>query len=282
MSENPNIEWKKKKTEPNQRNSRRIDENKLQKSQEKSAPRELKKISPPPLPNKIRKNIKDAFDDEEDDENNDFQFIPNLSNPQNNSLYNALDDDEKKKLRAREKTCENIKLQNDAVKLKALHDTEVLAQQSGNLRLSRKTKVQTMNGVSANPKDIIQRAAQSDIIKKIHLKRRRGSPVKLEEIRKFCVGVKRLQTAAQDKRIIESMTVSQVLEAGKVKTSDKKITRIVEKHKKKSSFTRALRKIFAKSGRKKLKSKKPSPSLRAQKNFNKIIAKKTLIDDLSK
>ncbi len=101
---------------------------------------------------------KRRFDDDEDDEENVSVVIaPALM--ENNSLLNALDEDEKKILRQQE-TFQQIKMQQDAGKLGMLAEAHKLAQEAGLKGLRQ----DTINNNMLNP--AVDRKFMENIVKK--------------------------------------------------------------------------------------------------------------------
>ena len=125
---NPNIEWKKNNSDPSERLTLRINH------KEAAAYSSTKKNSfnAPAMPvaenlpkglKKIRKKIRkiDVRSDYEDEDDEDFQYIPDSLEQLNqaNSLMNALNDEEKRLLQQQE-SLQNMKMQQTAGKMEAL------------------------------------------------------------------------------------------------------------------------------------------------------------------
>ena len=136
---NPNIEWKKNNSDPSERLTLRINH------KEAAAYSATKKNSfnAPAMPvaenlpkglKKIRKKIRkiDVRSDYEDEDDEDFQYIPDSLEQLNqaNSLMNALNDEEKRLLQQQE-SLQNMKMQQTAGKMEALAVAANMARQAG-------------------------------------------------------------------------------------------------------------------------------------------------------
>lgn len=286
-NDNPNFEWKKNKSDPNTKNSRRIDEEKLQKSKQKLDKHVVSQnnFSVDGI-RKIRKKIKDVFDeDDEEDENDNFQFIPNALNPINNSLYNALDEEEKKTLAQQRKFQLDMNLQDKAVKLGALQNAEIITKQTTQKPINKTLAAQTMNQISANPQEIVKKTLNKEVVAKLKLQNKPGGMLSVKQLNDFCMGVKRIQAVGGSKKAVQGLRIEQVKKAGKARTSDKKIAQMLEEKNKNSAIKNTFKKIWKKSGRDTQKKKNPltkNSSRSAQKKFNKLLAEQTMMKQLGK
>lgn len=284
-TDNPNIEWKKNKSTPNTKNSRRIDEEKLQQSQQKLDKHKIVQNNFTEGLRKIRKNIKDVYDDEDEDEDEYFQFVPNALNPDSNPLYNALDEEEKKILAQQKKSQLDMRLQDKAVKLGALQNAEIITKQTTQKSIHKAFAAKMMNQISANPQEIVQKTLNKEVVAKFKLKNKPGGMLSVKQLNDFCMGVKRIQAVGGSKNAVQGLRIEQVKKAGKTRTSDKKIAHMLEEKNKKSALKSALKKIWKKSGRDTQKKKKPlvkNSSRSAQKKFNKLLTEQTMMKQLGK
>lgn len=175
---NPNIEWKKSGFGSSEKLSLKINprEAAAYNAKKKNAIQQASPLTASDLPaglKKIRNKIKDVFDDDEDDEENVSVVIaPALM--ENNSLLNALDEDEKKILRQQE-TFQQIKMQQDAGKLGMLAEAHKLAQEAGLKGLRQ----DTINNNMLNP--AVDRKFMENIVKKDLAKSLKIKDVRLED-----------------------------------------------------------------------------------------------------
>ena len=141
-SSNPNIEWKKPGFGSSEKLSLKVNtkEAVLYDAKKKNGLQKSNPLTPADLPaglKKIRKKIKDVFDEDEEDEN-DSVFVPSQSLQEANSLFNALNEDEKRIFK-QQQTLHQIKMQNDAGKLEALAMANKTAQEAGLKGLQKET-----------------------------------------------------------------------------------------------------------------------------------------------
>ena len=139
-SSNPNIEWKKPGFGSSEKLSLKVNtkEAVLYDAKKKNGLQKSNPLTPADLPaglKKIRKKIKDVFDEDEEDEN-DSVFVPSQSLQEANSLFNALNEDEKRIFK-QQQTLHQIKMQNDAGKLEALAMANKTAQEAGKMGICR-------------------------------------------------------------------------------------------------------------------------------------------------
>lgn len=267
-SKNPNIEWKKSGFESSEKATRRINEQKAAQYDafKRNGASKVTTVTPADLPkglNKIRKKIRDIYDDEEEEDENDFQPSPNLITA-NNSLLNALSEEEKQDLSSRE-TLEQMQMQQAAGRLEALITADKLAKSAGLKGLQKKTAAQAMTDVRM-PETILKSVVQKDIAKRLKISK---GALPQKDIGKFFRGIKRIEAIGGSKQAVRGMSVKNVIQAGdEKKTNDSKIAKM----------------ILAKTGRGKIKplKLKEKSSSKAQKEFNKIMMKKTALKAMEK
>ena len=172
-SSNPNIEWKKTGFGASEKLSRKINTKEAIKynAKKKNTIQTNNPLTSADLPvglKKIRKKIKEVFDeDDEDDEIIIASPLQSLS--ENNSLYNALNEDEKKQLQQNE-TLHNIKMQQDAGKLEALSLAAKTLQENGAEGLTQQTVNKVMQSSILEEK-FIEKSIKQDLVKGLKLKK---------------------------------------------------------------------------------------------------------------
>lgn len=257
---NPNIEWKKKKGFDNKERLT------LKTNVKKAVQYEATKKKPvanafSPLPSdlpkglkKIRKKIKDIYDDDEDE--NEYDFIPAPTDI-NNSLINALHEDEKRQLQQRETIKNNTMLQN-AGKMEALIMADRITREMGMKGLDKKTLNNNMLDVSMNSQTY-ENALKEDIAKKAKINGRRLSS---GETITLLRGIKRIQSMAAQAdepkiKAIEGWKIDEIVNAGKDSLgslSDKELAKkILEKSGRKADTKQAEK--MAKNSKNKTKAK---------------------------
>lgn len=136
-----NIEWKKSGIDKHERLTLKInvkEANMYNASKPNDLKAKIKAKNPLAVPKgfkKISKKIKDAYDDEEDED--DYITVPVFENTEESSLMRALSDDEKKFLKQNEQL-NNIRMQDNAGKEAAIEQAERVIMQAGLGRLNSK------------------------------------------------------------------------------------------------------------------------------------------------
>ena len=171
-SSNPNIEWKKSGFGTTEKLSLKINAREAIKynAKNKNVIQTNNPLTPADLPaglKKIRKKIKDVFDEDED-EDEIIIATPVQSLQESNSLYNALNDEEKKILKQQE-TLQNIKMQQDAGKLEALSLAAHALQEQGVEGLSQQTVARVMQDAAPMNKSL-ENLVKKDLVKGLKLK----------------------------------------------------------------------------------------------------------------
>ena len=181
---------------------------------------------------KIRKKIKDVYDDEEDEEENeiDFSFME-----QNNTLLNALHEDERRQLKQQEQQ-NNVRILQDTGKLDAIHMANKVSQDLGMKGLKQSTINNSRMDVSMGIQTF-DRALKEDLSKRTNIKGRKLSEAETVTLLR---GIKRIQNvaAAADEsklKAIEGWKLEEIVNAGRSSTDDKQIAeKILEKSGRKS------------------------------------------------
>lgn len=267
-SRNPNIEWKKGGFDSSEKSTRRINEQKATQYDafKRNGASKITELTPTDLPqglNKIRKKIRDIYDEEDDENEDGYQIVPNLLQTQN-SLLNALSEEEKQALDQKE-NLDNMALQQNAGKMEALATAEKLAKTVGLVKgLQRKTVAQAMVDV-AQPEQVLQNVIKKDIIRNLKI---RGNKLPEKDIKKFFMGIKRIEAIGGGKQAVQGLNVNEVVNAGETKTKDQKIAQM----------------LLNKSGRSKPKNKKikTKSSEKAQKEFNQMVVKNAQLKSMEK
>lgn len=226
---NPNIEWKKDNIGEQERFSRKID---VQKAVENDAKKDsfVKKapVQPKDLPlglKKIQKKIR-SLDDEDDDENVQFIVDPLLMNQSTNSLYNALNEDERKILKQNE-TNDLIKQQLNTEKLSAVNTANNLVKKAGFSGLKKDTLRQSINDINISPKKIQQTLQQE--FKKDLKKTNEWEKLDDKDLLNLMQGINKIKQfdGKESKQTIKDLEIKEVVEIGKNADKDKKAAQTI-------------------------------------------------------
>lgn len=251
---NANIEWKKNKGFGTaEKLSRRVDKEKAMEEDAKAkkpvsitnAPRLLPTQLPQGL-KKLRKKIKDVYDEDEEDEDY-YTFLPNEAA---SSLVNALYEDERKQLGIRENTLNNQKLQQDAGKIEAVRMANQLSKEFGFGKLDKGIINKNMQDATLNTRDF-EKILKDDVMSKAKISTRQLSKAETVNLLR---GIKRIKKVAMqgkeaELKAIEGLKIDDIINAGERGADDNKVAEI----------------ILKKSGR---KNKKETAKIIKNKNLN--------------
>ena len=160
------FDWKKKGFSNNERLTLKNDVKEAQKyAENKKTPLSKKnKVTPENLPlglKKLRKKIRDIYDEEDDDENDTyFAHIKMPEQEEDNTLLYALNEDERN-IYKQKNVFETSKMQQNAGKMEALHIANNLAREAGLNNISRKAIEMGMQQATFDPQK-----TQEEVIKK--------------------------------------------------------------------------------------------------------------------
>ena len=251
MSENdfdPTVEWKKSGFDSAEKPTLKVNVNEAIKyeTKKKNSIHKLKSPTVVDLPNglkKIRTKIKDAFD--EDDEEDDDTFVHKnlpINEEESNSLLQALNDDEKKFLKRQENTSEIMKSQQNAGKLAGLAVAKQFAKEAGIVKLEKKSLDKKLDA-NFNGDDIFKKVVKNDIVKKLNVKGEDLSDAKTIQLLR---GIKRIKAVGGPKAI-EGLKIKEVIKAGEKNTDEKKIVNLIQK---KRGLDKNAQKRLEKQGKK--------------------------------
>lgn len=240
LNSSANIEWKQdassisKKT----RTTRRIDEKKISLSDKKNNKLDIglsKFGASSGNLKKIRKKIKDIFD-EDDDEENDFVFthnpllLNNSDEDKNSSLVESLNADEKQQL-ITQQTIKNQDMQRSSKKMGDILNAQTELKNSGIKKMDNALINDTMINIATDEKafDI---TIQKQVKKSTNVKIRDSYSRK--EIKDFIKGLKKVQKSQEvflenDKKLFEKLKSDDFIDIGKEKNDQKIAQTIIEK-----------------------------------------------------
>lgn len=255
-SSNPNIEWKKTGFDKNEKLTLKTNLQQAveyQATQKKNVQSAYSPLTPTSLPaglKKIRKKIKEVYDDEDDEEESIIAAVPLLAE-ENSTLLNALNETEKKFLKQQE-TLNIVKSQENAARLAEIQVADKMTRELGLKGLKKETVAANTMDVSLG-KDVVNDILKHDLGKQVHLKWRK---ITKKQTIQLLRGVQKIQASGED---VKGWNVNDVINVGEEKDDQE-----------------AARKILEKSGRKDKKNKNvPGRSSKkartAQKEFNKML-----------
>lgn len=240
LNSSANIEWKQdassisKKT----RTTRRIDEKKISLSDKKNNKLDIglsKFGASSGNLKKIRKKIKDIFD-EDDDEENDFVFthnpllLNNSDEDKNSSLVESLNADEKQQL-ITQQTIKNQDMQKSSKKMGDILNAQTELKNSGIKKMDNALINDTMINIATDEKafDI---TIQKQVKKSTNVKIRDSYSRK--EIKDFIKGLEKVQKSQEvffenDKKLSEKLKSDDFIDIGKEKNDQKIAQTIIEK-----------------------------------------------------
>ncbi len=226
-----NIEWKKNKGfGATEKLTRKTDVKKALKYEatEKKAVAFDSSPRPSDLPKglkKIRKKIKEVYDEDEDED-----FYDGIPHDLNNSLLNALYEDEKKQLQQQNNTLKQQKMQQTAGRLEAVAIADKLAREAGLKGLNKKVA-----GQNANDATQISGSLEKVLSEELALKTKKGvRKLSKAETITMLRGINRIRKMAlasdeSQLKALEKMKVDELIDAGEKSTDDTKIAEMILK-----------------------------------------------------
>lgn len=232
-SSNSNLEWKKTGFDFNERLTLKTNVAKAIAESRKDKNSGLRRFTPGniSLPNgliKIRKRIKDVYDEEDEDEDtysyvNIQMFHAFDASKEESSLMGALADEEKQFIR-RQETRQMMDLNQETGKINALLQADKLMKENGMKGLDKRVMSQNFQELTVNT-DFTSKAINEDLRKKLKLK---GHMLKDEKALKLLNGAKQVKMFAGEKSL-EGMKVDDVASIGEKKRSSQETARLILK-----------------------------------------------------
>lgn len=174
---------------------------------------------------KIRKKIKEVYDEDEDED-----FYDGIPHDLNNSLLNALYEDEKKQLQQQNNTLKQQKMQQTAGRLEAVAIADKLAREAGLKGLNKKVA-----GQNANDATQISGSLEKVLSEELALKTKKGvRKLSKAETITMLRGINRIRKMAlasdeSQLKALEKMKVDELIDAGEKSTDDTKIAEMILK-----------------------------------------------------
>ncbi len=232
-SSNSNLEWKKTGFDFNERLTLKTNVARAVAESRKDKNSGLRRFTPGniSLPNgliKIRKRIKDVYDEEDEDEDSysyvNIQMFHSFDEgKKESSLMSALADEEKQFIRNQE-TRQMMNLNQETGKINALLQANKLMKDNGMKGLDKRVMSQNFQELTVNT-DFTSKAINEDLRKKLKLK---GHMIKDEKALKLLNGAKQVKMFAGEKSL-EGMKVDDVANIGEKKRSAQETARLILK-----------------------------------------------------
>lgn len=175
---------------------------------------------------KIRKKIKDVYDDEEEDDEYQYVFSPQLLPEQeydDNKLMNALTEDEKRNINQKQ-TIERVQMQQMAGKMEALQVANNLAMETMKHGISRQDVKDGMQDALFRPDELHEKLVKKEVGKKLGIK----GKIEDGKIIQAARGIKKVQEMGGNKAA-KDMEMKDVVSAGEGKMSDKELAKLILK-----------------------------------------------------
>ena len=221
------FDWKKKGFDNQEKLTLKINvkEAELYNENKKTPLSKKSKIKSENLPlglKKLRKKIRDIYDEEDEDEN-DFIFtqIKMPEQEEDNTLLNSLNDDEKRIFRQKN-TIENTQMQQNAGKMEALHIANNLAREAGIKNLSKKVIDAGMQQATFNPKETQEKVIKKEVGGKLGIKGKIDDGKIIQAAR----GIKKVEQLG-GQQATQNLNMKDIIKAGEEKLSDKQLAELI-------------------------------------------------------
>ncbi len=219
------FDWKKSGVDNLERVSSNIDI----KETEKYRTRKNKNLTKAPRPEnlslglkKLRKKIREVYDEDEDEDENDTIFAPlPFIQEDENPLLNALTEEEKK-LYWQKTTIENTQMQQTAGKMEALHIANNLAREAGLQNISRKALQTGMQEATFRPEQMQEKIIRKEISGKLGIK----GDIEKGKILEAARGIKKVEQLG-GKEAAKNLDMRDIVKAGEEKLDEIKLAELI-------------------------------------------------------
>ena len=228
-SSNSNLEWKKTGFGLNEKLTLKTNIAKAVTDNQKDKNSGLRQFTPGSisLPNgisRIRKKIKDVYDEDGDEDENGYvniHMFHRMDSQEESSLMGALADDEKKFIRQQE-TQNTINLNQETGKLNALLQADRMMKESGMQGLDKGVMQKNMQELTVNA-DFTSKAINEDLSQKLKLK---GKMLDDDKAIKLLRGAQQVKLFAGEKSL-EGMKINDVAAIGEKKRSPQETAKLI-------------------------------------------------------
>lgn len=216
---------------------------------------------------KLRKKIKEVYDEDDDDDENETVFAPiPYAQEEENTLLNALTEDEKRLFKQKD-TIKNTQMQQDAGKMEALHIANNLARESGLSDISKKAVALGMQEAVFRPEEMQEKIIKKEVSGKLGIK----GKIEDGKIIQAARGIKKVESLG-GKKAAKNLDMRDIVKAGEAKLDDIKLAELILE---KSGQDIKKRKQKFKEGKENLElkhlkqpTKKPKKAVKQDKDFD--------------
>ena len=202
---------------------------------------------------KLRKKIKEVYDEDDDDDENETVFAPiPYAQEEENTLLNALTEDEKRLFKQKD-TIKNTQMQQDAGKMEALHIANNLARESGLSDISKKAVALGMQEAVFRPEEMQEKIIKKEVSGKLGIK----GKIEDGKIIQAARGIKKVESLG-GKEAAKNLDMRDIVKAGEAKLDDIK--------KRKQKFKEGKENLELKHL--KQPTKKPKKAVKQDKDFD--------------
>ena len=173
--------------------------------------------------NKIRKKIRDVYD-EEDDEDEWGVVIAKAPEEYDNTLMKALDENEKK-IYDQQQGIKNVQMLQTAGKMEAMAVADKMARQAGMNGVNKKELNAEMNKAEFNPEAAQKKIIKNDILAEKGIKGE-ADIKNIKDVIQTARGIKRIEELG-GKKSTDGMEIKDVKEAGGEKKTAKDVAEII-------------------------------------------------------
>ena len=173
--------------------------------------------------NKIRKKIRDVYDEEEDEDEWGV-VIARAPEEYDNTLMKALDENEKK-IYDQQQGIKNVQMLQTAGKMEAMAVANKMAQQVGMSGVNKKELNMEMNRAEFNPEIAQKKIIKKDIFKEKGIKGE-AEIKNIKDVIQTARGIKRIEEIG-GKKSTDGMEVKDIKDAGKEKKTNKDVAEII-------------------------------------------------------
>lgn len=175
---------------------------------------------------KLRKKIREVYDEDDEDEEDayTYTFMPmNQIEDENEDsrLLKGLTDDEKNALKEKE-TLKIVRSQQDAGKMEAMHIAHNLAKEAGLNGLDKKTVARGMQEAIFEPEKMQEKVIKKDVSKKLGI---RGD-IEKGKIIQAARGIKKVENLGGQKAT-KNLDMKDIVKAGEEKLNEAKLAELI-------------------------------------------------------
>ncbi len=173
---------------------------------------------------KIRKKIREVYDEEDDDEDEYIYTFAQIQMPEpeeDDRLLKGLTEQEKRDLKQKE-TINNMKSMQDAGRMEALHIAHNMAKDIGLKGLNKKTVSEGMQRAEFKPQEIQDLAIQKDVAARLGIK----GKIDQGKVREAAKGIKKVENLGGQKAA-KNLDMKDVVKAGEDQLDEIRLAELI-------------------------------------------------------